>query len=109
MNGTYQNQFYNTVIITTNTTQANTTRIVSECYFANEYFENILQPLSEEKKNADDAFPLSLNFMRKDQKTDTNLMKNVKKHIDKFGRDRYIYKEVEVMELIHKNDRILVP
>lgn len=46
--------------------------------------------------------------MRKQQLEDKNLVAQVKKHIDKFGMDRYTYKEVEGVELIHENDQMLV-
>ena len=42
--------------------------------------------------------------MRKYHQTDTNLIQQAKKHIEKHGIDRYTYKEIEGLEIIHEND-----
>ena len=47
--------------------------------------------------------------MRNQQLEDKNLVTRVKKRIDKYRLERYTYKEVKDIELIHENDRILVP
>ena len=59
-----------------NTNKCNTEmcKVLSECWFKTNGFENILQPLSREQKIADNLLPLSLNRMRKDQQMDTNLI-----------------------------------
>ena len=57
------------------------------------------------------SYALDLKSMREAQLTDKVLMKLVKQHITSKGHNDtvYTYKSVEGIELIHKNNKILVP
>ena len=57
------------------------------------------------------SYPLDLKSMRTAQLEDENLIRIVRNHLSGSGINNtvYTYKAVEDVELIHKNNRILVP
>ena len=57
------------------------------------------------------SYPLDLKLMRETQLNNEELIRIVKNHLSGSGKNDtvYTYKAVEDVELIHKNNRILVP
>ena len=83
---------------------------MSESIFEEDGFDlnsNILMALSDSVKS---SYALDLQSMRTAQLKNETLMKMVENHIVISGaRSVYTYKSVEGIELIHKNNRIIVP
>ena len=57
----------------------------------------------------EEKFALSMKQLSFDQMNDDKLISNVSKHIENFGSCRYTYKSVEGINIIHDNNKILVP
>ena len=85
------------------------TRVMSHHSFEDGDFDEILYPVSTRaQQEADDLYPLSVKRMQDDQLSDVKLMREVKKSIDKKEK-KFSYREVEGVELIHRDGKILVP
>ena len=63
------------------------------------------------KEVDESSYPLDLKLMRSAQLEDEDLIRIVKNHLSGSGKNNtvYTYKAVKEIELIHKNNRILVP
>ena len=86
------------------------TQVMSQCNFESDCFDDSLYPINTaDFDEADEIFPLSMKQIAWDQMNDEKLVSDVQKHIKNFGSLRYTYKNVEGADVIHDNNKILVP
>jgi hypothetical protein len=70
--------------------------------------DEYMYPMAVEKELADKQYPLDTSLFKTNQDLDTKLQAKVKVN-QKWNNDRFTTKEVEGVELIHDNGKILVP
>jgi hypothetical protein len=66
-----------------------------------------MYPMAVKQEFADKQYPLDVSLFKTNQNADTKLQTKVKAN-QKWNNDRYTTKEVEGVELIHDNGKILV-
>ena len=76
-------------------------------YEDNTYDESLYE-LTGEQQDVEDSFALSLSRMQRDQQNDRAFNDEMEKLLRR-DPDRFTRKEIDGIELIHDNDRVLVP
>ena len=85
-------------------------KVMSEFDFEPGDTDDLYPMATESQTEFEDLYPLSLKRMREEQQADEELKKLISDAIASRDRyQRYSYKEVEDVKLIHDNGKILVP
>jgi hypothetical protein len=82
--------------------------VMSQCTFDSNVDDKYMYPMAVERAFADKQHPLDVSLFKTNQDANTKLQTKVKAN-QKWNNDRYTTKEVEGVELIHDNGKILVP
>ena len=71
-------------------------------------YDKSLYESTGEQQDAEDSFALSFSHMQQDQQNDRAFNNEVEKLLRQ-NLDRFTQKEIDGIQLIHENDRVLVP
>jgi hypothetical protein len=82
--------------------------VMSQCTFDSNVDDEYMYPMAVEQEFADKQYPLGVSLFKTNQDADSKLKTEVKAN-QKWNNDRYTAKEVEGVELIYDNGKILVP
>jgi hypothetical protein len=82
--------------------------VMSHLGFDSNVDDEYMYPMTVEKELADKQYPSDVSLFKTNQNLDTKLQTKVKAN-QKWDNDRFTIKEVEGVELIHNNGKILIP
>ena len=82
--------------------------VMSNCQFESNVDDEYMYPLAAEREFADKQYPLDVTLFKTNQDADTKLQTKVQAN-QKWNNQRFTTKEIEGVELIHDNGKILVP